>query len=66
MKKQPFRLRTKIRVYLPWFLIDIGLASKGKNCESVGGNHEWYNIDNQYSGCNHCEVTQKGKLWKNN
>lgn len=40
----PYRCRTWIRGYLPWFLIDRGVASKGLDCEEAGGSHEWYNI----------------------
>ena len=61
--KQPYRLRTKIRGYLPWFLIDLGLASKGQNCKLKNGEHEWYNIDGETSGCYHCEVVRDGQLW---
>jgi len=60
----PFRRRTRLRTKLPWFLINIGIASKGKDCELVGGHHEWYNIDNKNSGCYHCEVVKPGQLWK--
>ena len=38
----PYRWRTCIRQRLPWFLIDLGFAAKGKDCESVGGQHYWY------------------------
>lgn len=60
----PYRFRTWLRGNLPWFLINLGLASKGKNCELAGGDHEWYNIDNKVSGCYHCEVEKEGQLWK--
>jgi len=61
--KFPFRFRTAVRRHLPWFLIDLGLFSKGDDCEKHGGNHEWYNKDNIRSGCYHCEVVRQGKLW---
>ncbi len=63
-KGHPYRWRTWIRQYLPWFLIDLGLADKGDDCESVGAAHSWYNIDNETSGCYHCNVTRHGQLWK--
>lgn len=61
--KEPFRLRTSIRGRLPWFLINLGFAKKGKDCEAAGGHHEWYNKDEENSGCYHCEVVRKGQLW---
>ena len=60
----PYRKRTWLRSYLPWFLINLGIARKGKDCEQRGGQHEWYNSDNEYSECYHCEVRRKGQLWK--
>jgi hypothetical protein len=60
---QPYRLRTRIRGNLPWWLINLGVAPKGPNCEEAGGQHEWYNRDNASSGCYHCEVVRPGKLW---
>ena len=61
---QAYRWRTKIRSYLPWFLIDLGIACKGKDCESAGGQHEWYNQDEQHSACYHCNVVKPGQLWR--
>lgn len=57
-------MRTWLRTILPWSLIGLGLASKGKDCELVGGQHEWYNIDNESSGCYHCETVKPGRLWE--
>ena len=62
--KEPYRLRTSIRRHLPWFLIDLGIAKKGKDCEAKGGRHEWYNRDGKSSGCYHCEVVRQGNLWE--
>ena len=62
-EKHPYRWRTWIRTHLPWFLIDLGIALKGRDCESVGGRHHWYNIDNTTSGCYHCEIVRPGQLW---
>ena len=60
----PYRWRSWVRQYLPWFLIDLGLAEKGDDCESVGAEHVWYNVDNKTSGCYHCKVTRQGRLWQ--
>jgi hypothetical protein len=62
--KHPYRWRTWIRTHLPWFLIDLGIARKGHDCEAVSGWHHWYNIDDTSSGCYHCEVVRPGRLWK--
>lgn len=62
--KRPYRLRTRIRQHLPWFLIDLGLCSKGKDCEAAGGEHDWYNQDGRHSACYHCNVIREGSLWK--
>jgi hypothetical protein len=60
----PYRWRTWIRSHLPWVLIDLGIANKGRDCEAAGGEHEWYNLDGENSGCYHCKVTRSGQLWK--
>ena len=52
----PYRFNTWLRSHLPWFLINLGIASKGKDCEQAGGSHEWYNMDDNLSACYHCEV----------
>lgn len=63
-KKHPYARKTWIRRRLPWFLINLGFAAKGKDCEIVNAEHHWYNIDNETSGCYHCEVTKKGNHWQ--
>ena len=60
----PYRWRTWIRVKLPWFLIDLGIAAKARDCERVGGEHWWHNRDDVSSGCYHCEAVRPGQLWK--
>ena len=60
----PYRWRTWVRARLPWFLINLGVAAKGKDCESVGAEHWWYNGDNKSSACYHCEVVRPGRLWR--
>jgi hypothetical protein len=63
-KRHPYELGLRIREFLPWFLIDIGVARKGKNCEKVGAEHVWYNQGDNLSGCYYCRVTKEGQLWK--
>ena len=53
-----------IRGLLPWILIDLGVCDKGKDCESAGGSHSWYNHDDKTSACYHCKVTRPGRLWE--
>jgi len=60
----PYRWRTWIRTRLPWFLINLGVAAKGRDCETAGGEHHWYNRDGNTSGCYHCEVIRPGRLWE--
>jgi len=60
----PYRWRTWIRTRLPWFLINLGMAAKGRDCETAGGEHHWYNRDGNTSGCYHCEVIRPGRLWE--
>lgn len=60
----PFRIRTFLRSNLPWFVIDTGILDKGKDCVAAGGQHEWYNVDNEVSACYHCSVEKEGKLWQ--
>jgi len=60
----PYRKRTWIRSNPPWFLIDLGIAPKGQDCETAGGEHEWYNIENENSDCYHYEILQEGQLGK--
>jgi hypothetical protein len=62
-KGHPYEWRTRLREHLPWFLINLGVAQKGDDCEAVGARHHWYNIDSQRSGCYHCRVTREGRLW---
>jgi hypothetical protein len=61
--KHPFRWQTWVRSHLPWFLINLGIARKGHDCEAAGDSHHWYNVDNRSSGCYHCEVVRSGQLW---
>lgn len=60
----PYRWRTWLRSHLPWFLIDLGLARKASNCENIGAEHWWYNVDGVRSACYHCEVIREVRLWR--
>lgn len=62
-KNHPYGRRTWFRGRLPWFLINMGIAAKGKNCESVHADHHWYNEDGKSSACYHCEIIKEGKHW---
>jgi len=63
-KGHPYRWRTWIRCHLPWFLIDLGIAKKAVDCGQVDAEHHWYNQDNEYSACYHCDIVRQGQLWK--
>lgn len=54
--KHPYQNRKWWRERLPWFLIDLGIAQKGENCEIVNANHHWYNMNGKQSGCYYCKV----------
>ena len=58
----PYNWRTWLRGHLPHPCSD--WISKGQNCEAVGSQHNWYNIDGQTSGCYHCQVQRPGQLWR--
>ena len=60
----PYRWRTWIRSKLPWFLIDLGVDPKARDCARVGGEHWLYNRDDATSGCYHCDIVRPGQLWK--
>lgn len=60
----PYELRLRIREHLPWFLINLGIAQKGNDCESVGADHKWYNKADNLSGCYCCKIEKEGELWR--
>jgi len=62
--RHPYAWRTALRQNLPWFLINLGIARKGADCDTVGAAHAWYNVDESHSGCYHCRVVRAGRLWE--
>jgi len=58
----PYRWRTMVRGNLPYPLL--WLSPKGRDCESAGGWHHWYNRDGASSGCYHCQLVKPGQLWR--
>ena len=58
----PYRWRLVWRFLLPrpfcWWI------DKGEDCELVGGEHHWYNVDGESSGCYHCKIVRAGRLWE--
>jgi len=65
-KKHPYRWRLILRSKLPWFLIRLGIANKGKDCELRRASHDWYNHNDTSSACYYCKVVKIGQLWKKN
>jgi hypothetical protein len=48
-----YRIRTKVRGHLPWFLINLGVARKGlQDCRE----HDWYKSTEAEDRCYHCDV----------
>lgn len=64
--RHPYAWRLWLRQRLPWFLIDLGVAGKGEDCEKHGAEHLWYPADNEKkrSGCYYCSVERPGQLWR--
>jgi hypothetical protein len=61
-RRHPYESRTAMRLRLPRFLIKLGLAAPGRDCESVGAPHLWYNQDGLRIACYHCKVVRSGHL----
>jgi hypothetical protein len=55
----PYRYRVWVRRHLPWWLINLGVADKGPDCEAVGAWHRWYKSTQEIDGCYHCKVTRR-------
>ncbi len=48
-----YRLRTAVRSRLPWALVNLGVAAKGRrDC----GRHDWYKSSDEEDRCYHCQV----------
>jgi hypothetical protein len=62
-KKHPFENRLWWRSRLPWFLINMGITSKGRDCELVNASHKWYNVDGINSVCYYCKKTTLKIKW---
>ena len=58
-----YGVRAWLRTRLPFWLIDLGAAGKGRDCELRGDSHHWYNIDHVSSGCYYCRVERPGQMW---
>jgi hypothetical protein len=51
-----YRIRKAIRARLPWFLVHLGVAAKGKHdC----GNHDWYKSSDEVDRCYYCDVGER-------
>jgi hypothetical protein len=55
----PYRYRVWVRRQLPWWLINLGVADKGRDCEAVGAWHRRYTSTEEIDGCYHCKVTRR-------
>lgn len=62
-KQHPYYRKLWLRTKLPWFLINLGIADKGVDCEKAGAKHHWYNTNNTHSGCYYCKTVKEGKHW---
>lgn len=63
-KKHPYRFSLWLIQRLPWLLINLRIAGKGKDSELVNVEHRWYNIDDKKSGCYYCKKIFYNKKWK--
>jgi hypothetical protein len=54
-----YRWRTAARRHLPPFLLNLGIAAKGRrDC----GDHDWYRATDDESRCYHCELGVRPNL----
>lgn len=42
----------------------VELVVKPEDCEALGMEHVWFNIDDVVSGCYNCQVVRAGQLWR--
>ena len=61
-RRHPYETRLQIRGRLPWFLINLGFAGKGADCEKAKADQSWYNMDGELCGCYYCRVVKKGEV----
>jgi hypothetical protein len=48
-----YRRRTRVRTHLPWWVLNLGVARKGRrDCRD----HDWYKASDAEDRCYHCEV----------
>ena len=59
-------LRTWVRGRLPWFLIRLGVADFGRDCDALEASHYWCNVDDAHSLCIFCGSEREGQLWRTN
>ena len=62
----PHAFRTWLRGRLPWFLIDLGVAGFGEDCDKLNAQHCWCNLDDARSQCMFCGSQREGQLWDAN
>jgi len=60
--RHPYGWRTNLRTLMP--VVISGWIDKGEDCESCGGQHHWYNQDDEHSACYYCKIVRLGQLWK--
>ena len=58
----PYQWRTWFRGVMPWCMN--WMFPKGHDCEMRCSSHSWYNQNDVHSACYHCDVIQKGQLWR--
>jgi hypothetical protein len=59
--RHPYGWRTKLRILMPVVISE--RIDKGEDCESCGGQHRWYNQDDEHSACYYCKIVRR-QVWK--
>ncbi len=62
--EHPYAVRTWVRSRLPYWMVNLGLSAKKKDCSEIGAEHHWYNKGNESSACYHCSEVRLGRLWE--